>query len=82
MMRQDPTPVKTSTAAPSRQASVEVSPIEPGTRPRKACVQLEPGAAKASGPVAAALASQVAPLAPSTEVSAATQTWSPEICAG
>ena len=82
MMRHEPIPVATKTSAPMRQASVDVSPIEPGTKPRNACIQLTLPPASASGPVSAASASQVAPLLPSTVVSAAIQTWSPEICAG
>ena len=81
MMRQEPTPETISTRAPTRQASTEVSPIDPGTRPMKASHGLTD--ATTSGlPPSVARASSVAPLTPSGDVWAATHTVSPECSAG
>jgi hypothetical protein len=80
MMRQEPMPVTTSTTAPSRQASADVSPMEPGTSPRKACRNEAPSSAPG---IAAARARCVAPLKPSTPTkSAAIHGASPLISAG
>ena len=46
---------------PSRMASVLVSPIEPGMKPRNASVQLRPFCARAPTPLVAAWLSAVAP---------------------
>ena len=81
MMRQEPTPVMTSTRAPARQAITDVSPIDPGIRPMKASHKLT-ASATAGVPPSVARASRVAPLTPSAEVCAATQTVSPECSAG
>ena len=81
MMRHEPTPVPTSSAAPARQASTEVSPMEPGTKPTSACLQSK-SAAISAVPPRVATASAVAPLTASVDVSAAIQTASPDIAAG
>jgi len=84
MMRSEPIPVAASTTAPNRQASTEVSPIEPGRNPMKASQAVTPGppagwkvSANASLPVRLNRASQVAPLTASGAVSAAIQMRSP-----
>ena len=61
MIRQDPTPVMIRITAPTKQASADVSPMEPGINPMKASHQVTP-AATAAWPPSAATASQVAPL--------------------
>ena len=81
MMRQEPMPETIRIAAPIKQPRAEVSPIDPGTRPTKASHQVTQAfVVSALWPFTAASASQVAPLTPSTLVSAAVQTLSPEIC--
>src|SRR5210317_1591661 len=77
MMRQDPIPERTRTAAPKRQARADVSPIDPVMAPTKASYQLV-AAVTACSPPSAAWLRAVAPLTPSTAV----QTMLPEICAG
>ena len=81
MMRHDPTPLTISTTAPSRQASADVSPIDPGTNPTKASHQVMPCVTPAVPP-SVAWARPVAPLTPSTDVCAAIQTRSPDSSAG
>jgi hypothetical protein len=74
MTRHEPIPPMINTAAPKSAANVDVSPIEPGMNPKKASIHdtdmLNAGSATS--------ARGVALLTPST----ATQTLSPEICAG
>ena len=62
MMRQEATRVTIRKAAPMRQASVEVSPMEPWMVPRKASVQVMPAFAMAVRPPSLARYSAVAPL--------------------
>ena len=57
MILHEPIPVAIKTTAPMTQASVDVSPIDPGIKPRNACIQLTLPPASASGPVTAASAS-------------------------
>ena len=54
--------ITSSTAPPSRMASVLVSPIEPCTVPRKALIQSMPALVTASTPPAAPSDSMVAPV--------------------
>src|SRR5210317_1266090 len=77
IIRHDPIPDRIRTAAPNRQARVEVSPIDPGIRPKKASNQLVTPITACTPPSAAWL-SGVARLTPSNAV----QTLSPLICAG
>jgi hypothetical protein len=79
MIRHEPMPVPTSKAAPNRQASAEVSPIDPCMVPRKACDQETSIDSHAFLDVRHGQGSQgVAPLNPSTAV----QTWSPVMSPG
>src|SRR6056300_156403 len=82
-MRQLAIPCTNKTAPPSKMAKVDTSPIEPGTLPMKASNQVKSeitwfAEANASTPPCAIMPSADAPVYPS----AATQTASPEICAG
>ena len=72
-----PMRVTSSSAAPISTASTDVSPMEPGMRPRNASIAVSPGRCPAPS---AKEASHVAPETPSGLV-AATHT-SPESCAG
>ena len=82
MIRHDAMRANTMIAAPTINARVETSPIEPGKLPKNASIQVigSPVATclSAASPPCAHCESAVAPEKPS----AAVQTKSPEICAG
>ena len=79
MIRQEAMPQISKKIAPSRQATAEVSPRDPGMVPRKASVQLKLSPERgASAGAAATLAKAVALDRPSTP----TQTASPLILLG
>ena len=81
MIRQDPMPVAINSTAPRMHASSEVSPIEPGVVPRKACSQETLRAWMPSLTLAVAITPrEVAPLKPSTWI--AVQMPSPVLWAG
>ena len=77
-VRQEEMPESNNKTPPSIIAKVLVSPIEPGTKPTKAFIHEMPAFSIAATPPDAAKANGVACVKPST----ATQTASPEICAG
>src|SRR5512144_2187467 len=71
MMRHEPTLVKAMIAAPIRQANADVSPIDPGSNPKKARDHEKPAAS--NGCVITRICpSSVAPEKPSTAAPAGT----------